>query len=101
LCAGLLVEELIRMNDALPLREGLAFNRPAQINDFGIAMLHAYRSVQDRLQEALLASSNGKRLSKIGFHEDVVYCSQTNRFDLAPQVVQGKIACETPSAPQA
>lgn len=92
LCAGMLISELLRLNAESPPR-GTEQNQmpPEQVNDFGLAMLHAYRSVQDRLQETLLATSNGKRLSKIGFHDDVIYCAQTNLYKLAPEVHHGKI----------
>lgn len=54
------------------------------MDDFGLAMLQAYRNVQDRLLDALLTCANGKRLTKIGFHDDVVHCAQTHVLDLAP-----------------
>lgn len=86
LCAGAIIDELTRRDqtDASP-------SAALTLNDFGLSMLYAYRNVQDRLEDALLASSNGKRLGKIGFKNDLIYCAQMNLFDFSPLVRGGKI----------
>ncbi|PYI55067.1 2-phosphosulfolactate phosphatase [Paenibacillus flagellatus] len=73
LCAGLLIRKLEDVSNECP-----------ETNDFGAAMRLAYDSASDRLEETLLQGSNGKRLSKIGYREDVSFCSQIDRFDLVP-----------------
>ncbi|UUZ79568.1 2-phosphosulfolactate phosphatase [Paenibacillus sp. P26] len=97
LCAGMIVDELGRLYGK-PAENAEAHLR---VNDFGLSMLYAYRSVQDRLADALLSCSNGKRLTKLGFREDVIYCSQKNTIDLAPEVRGGKLeAAASPHGPQ-
>ncbi|MED4601977.1 2-phosphosulfolactate phosphatase [Paenibacillus validus] len=92
LCAGLLIDELLRLHAAGAVRGNLTGpNAPACVDDFGLAMLQAYRNVQDRLLDALLTCANGKRLTKIGFHDDVVHCAQTHVLDLAPMVRHGRL----------
>lgn len=97
LCAGLLTDELLRLHAAGAVRGSLAEpNVPAHVDDFGLAMLQAYRHVQDRLLDVMLSCAGGKRLSKIGFHDDVIYCAQTNMLDLVPVVRQGRLEAEAP-----
>lgn len=83
LCAGLLVEELTA--------QAAGTGHKPQVNDFGLSMLYAYRQVQSRLVEALLNSSNGKRLASIGFRHDVEYCAQVNTINAAAIVREGKL----------
>ncbi|TVY11489.1 2-phosphosulfolactate phosphatase [Paenibacillus cremeus] len=86
LCAGLIADELLRHLQA-------ASGSPAQVsfNDFGLAMLNAYREVQHQLTDTLLSCANGKRLTKLGFKDDVLYCAQVNTLAIAPQVIGGKL----------
>jgi 2-phosphosulfolactate phosphatase len=79
LCAGLLVEELANR-----------CTEPIVVNDFAAAMLHAYRSARPALQEIIMQSSNGRKLAKIGFEEDVRYCCEVNRTSVVP-VLQGDL----------
>lgn len=83
LCAGLLIEELQQLLD--PTAQEI------NINDFGLSMLHAFRYVQSDLTKALLNCSNGKRLSKIGYQDDVVYCSRMNLIPIVPVIRDGKL----------
>jgi len=83
LCAGQLVEEL----KLLAGSSGSELN----VNDFGLSMLHAYRYVQSDLTAALLNCSNGKRLCRLGFQDDVVYCSRMNLIPLVPVIREGKL----------
>ncbi|WP_248925294.1 2-phosphosulfolactate phosphatase [Paenibacillus hamazuiensis] len=78
LCAGLLVEEMVRL--AGP---------ELQVGDFGLAMMYAYGQVKDRLTEALFNCYNGKRLTKLGFSEDILYCSRVNAVTLVPMYHNG------------
>ncbi|MCS7461652.1 2-phosphosulfolactate phosphatase [Paenibacillus doosanensis] len=82
-CAGLIVEELARMAGSSGIE--------CDICDFGLSMQYAYKQVQSDLTQALLHCSNGRRLSKLGFREDVVYCSQANTISLVPVVREGKL----------
>jgi 2-phosphosulfolactate phosphatase len=83
ICAGQIVEELHR----LLLPDGVEL----EINDFGLSMLYAFRQVQGDMTKALLTCANGKRLSKLGFTEDIIYCSRMNIIRLVPVVRDGKL----------
>lgn len=78
LCAGMLVDELQRLQ---PGR--------LEVNDFGLAMQACYVQNKNRLKEALLTCSNGKRLIKLGFKNDIDYCSQPNLFKVVPVLQDG------------
>lgn len=73
LCAGLLLHELSRLD-----------GEPLPTNDLGLAMMLAWDTAKDRLEETLLSCASGKRLTKLGHRDDVVHCAQTNRFALVP-----------------
>ncbi|GMX65098.1 2-phosphosulfolactate phosphatase family protein [Paenibacillus elgii] len=94
LCAGLLVHELLQLSGCDPDSPAAA----QTVGDFGLAMLHAYRQVQDRLTEMLLSCAGGRRLTKLGFRDDVTYCSQIDLLPLAPVVRAGKLEPEQASA---
>jgi 2-phosphosulfolactate phosphatase len=83
ICAGQLIEELQRLLSA----EGIA----ASVNDFGLSMLYAFRQVQPAMTEALLNCTNGQRLTKLGFVEDIIYCSRMNIIQLVPVMREGKL----------
>ncbi|MCZ8512811.1 2-phosphosulfolactate phosphatase [Paenibacillus filicis] len=92
LCAGAILDELIQIaGGAEPDNAQTSF----KVNDFGLGMLYAYRGVRDRLTETLLASANGKRLTKLGCREDVLYCAQRNTIGIAPEVRGGKVEALT------
>ncbi|NOU97686.1 2-phosphosulfolactate phosphatase [Paenibacillus sp. LMG 31456] len=84
ICAGQLIEEL---QDILLSTGGIE----PEINDLGLSMLYAYRQVQGNMTQALLNCSNGKRLSKLGFTDDIIYCSRLNLIDLVPIIQDGKL----------
>lgn len=73
LCAGLIIEELSSIYD-----------KPLILNDFASAMLYAYRNVKPSIEEAIIQTDNGKRLIKLGYEDDVHYCSQVNRSSIVP-----------------
>jgi 2-phosphosulfolactate phosphatase len=91
LCAGLLIEELLKLQAEGRIRSSAAAGGGLTVDDFGIAMQQAYRLVRDNLESALLSGANGKRLSRIGFHDDVIYCAQTNILEQAPVVRGGRL----------
>jgi 2-phosphosulfolactate phosphatase len=76
LCAGMIAEELLKL-------------AAAEVNDFGLALLAGYRHEQADLAAALLATANGKRLAKLGFRDDVLYCARRNAFELVPVLRDG------------
>ncbi|WP_028548790.1 2-phosphosulfolactate phosphatase [Paenibacillus sp. UNC451MF] len=82
-CAGQLTDEL--------LQSAVGSGTELNINDFGLSMLYTYRHVQSNLTEALINCANGKRLSKLGFLEDIKYCSEMNTIPLVPIVREGKL----------
>ncbi|OXM88185.1 2-phosphosulfolactate phosphatase [Paenibacillus rigui] len=82
-CAGQLVDELVQL---LPLSA-----TDFTINDFGLSMRHAFCHIQPNITQALMQCSNGKRLCKLGFQDDVLYCSQLNLFSLVPVIRDGKL----------
>lgn len=93
LCSGLILDELERLaGGTAPVSSAQA---SFKVNDFGLGMLYAYRGVRDRLTETLLASANGKRLTKLGCREDVLYCAQRNTIGIAPEVRGGKVEALT------
>lgn len=79
LCAGLIVDELANR-----------CAEPVVLNDFAMAMQHAYHSARPTLMETIMQSSNGRRLAKIGFAEDVRYCCEVNRTSVVP-ILQGEL----------
>ncbi|KIL41118.1 2-phosphosulfolactate phosphatase [Gordoniibacillus kamchatkensis] len=76
LCAGMIAEELLTFTEA-------------GLNDLGLALLAGYRHEQGDIASALLATASGKRLARLGFKDDVLFCSQRNAFDLAPVLQDG------------
>ncbi|MBD0380734.1 2-phosphosulfolactate phosphatase [Paenibacillus sedimenti] len=68
LCAGLILEEIGK----------IAGVKNLAINDFGLAMRSCYAQAKDTLLDTLLMCANGKRLSKLGFQEDLVTCAKVN-----------------------
>lgn len=73
LCAGLIICEIERISGA-----------EAELNDFGMAMRSAYMHAAERLADELLACRNGRRLTRAGLKEDVLYCAQRNICDTVP-----------------
>jgi 2-phosphosulfolactate phosphatase len=73
LCAGMLIAEM---------RE--AATAQFTLTDFAAAMEGAYLGYANRLNEVLLTSDGGKRLSGIGLQEDVLFCSRKNTHSAVP-----------------
>ncbi|TDF99229.1 2-phosphosulfolactate phosphatase [Paenibacillus piri] len=84
ICAGQLVGEL----QSLLKDRGTEWS----VNDFGLSMLYAFQQVQSDITRALMNCSNGKRLCKLGFTDDVIYCSRLNLIQMAPVVRGGKLS---------
>ncbi|WP_240414003.1 2-phosphosulfolactate phosphatase [Paenibacillus periandrae] len=82
ICAGQLIEEIQGLSG-----QGKSVN----VDDLGLCQLHSFRQVQSAMTEALLKSSNGKRLDKLGFREDVIYCSRMNLIPLVPIMQGGRL----------
>ncbi|SDO09554.1 2-phosphosulfolactate phosphatase [Paenibacillus sp. yr247] len=78
LCAGLILEEI-----ALEIGE-----KNVVINDFGLAMRGCYLKTKDSLYETLLTCCNGKKMTKLGFQADIVWCAKPNITDQVP-VLEG------------
>jgi 2-phosphosulfolactate phosphatase len=74
LCAGQLVDEIGNLIGASSVN----------VNDLGLAMRSSYLLLRANLPEVLLHSSNGKRLSKLGFTHDVNYCAQRDTTHVVP-----------------
>ncbi|HEY0828169.1 MAG TPA: 2-phosphosulfolactate phosphatase [Bacilli bacterium] len=78
LCAGLIINELLyRSSTSL------------ELNDFAVSMHLAYKQAKDHLVETMLQCSNGLRLTRLGFREDVIYCSQIDQIQLVPILESG------------
>lgn len=80
LCAGLILHEL-----------QLLTNHALQANDLGLCMLSSYIEVKSSLPQALLQSSNGKKLCRLGFEPDISYCSKVNIIETVPIFTDGKL----------
>jgi len=89
LCAGMIADELLRLTSGT-----------AELNDFGLAMHSSYMANSGRLKEALLGCSNGKRLTKLGFAEDIAYCARTNLYRVVPVVRDGMLVDGSGSLPK-
>ncbi|WP_018755116.1 2-phosphosulfolactate phosphatase [Paenibacillus terrigena] len=88
LCAGLIIDELMKQSD---------LDAVIQVNDFGLAMHSAYIQHEDRILQALMHCAGGRRLTKIGFAEDVEYCAGVNSVPLVPYI-SGQPAAMKPFA---
>jgi 2-phosphosulfolactate phosphatase len=80
LCAGLLVEELRMLK-----QEKLV------VNDFGLCMQTSYLQVQSSLNQALLQSTNGKKLTRLEFDADITYCAKVNITTAVPSLSDGML----------
>lgn len=85
LCAGALVHALTEL-----------YGEGIEVNDFGLAMNYAFLRTEGQLQDVLLGCSNGKRLMKLGFREDVIYCSQFNVTEMVPVLVDSTLVPHLP-----
>ncbi|UKS30735.1 2-phosphosulfolactate phosphatase [Paenibacillus sp. HWE-109] len=74
ICAGLILEEFTRS-----LGE-----KNVLINDFGLTMRSSYLHSKDSLFETLVSCANGKKMSRSGFHDDLILCAKTNIMDQVP-----------------
>ncbi|MEB3101455.1 2-phosphosulfolactate phosphatase [Ferviditalea candida] len=73
LCAGCIVDCIYSFAEEQP-----------EVNDFGLAMRHAYLHAGTDMQNAILSCANGKKLCRLGFEEDVLFCCNFNQFDVVP-----------------
>jgi 2-phosphosulfolactate phosphatase len=78
LCAGLLVEELSQLSQADLI-----------INDFGLCMQSSYLRTKAQLGETISTCANGRRLSRLGYEKDIVYCSKVNITSIVPTLIDG------------
>lgn len=78
LCAGLLIEELLTLNEFT-----------YEINDLGRVLYYAYLHKQHDLIEAFMQSDNGSRLCKLGLKQDVLHCAAMNTSDIVPLLKNG------------
>ncbi|NEW06225.1 2-phosphosulfolactate phosphatase [Paenibacillus sp. SYP-B3998] len=85
LCAGLILDEL----------SGILGTKQLTINDFGLAMQSCYLQTKDTLLEALLACTNGKKLCKLGFQEDLISCSKVNSTEHVPILERHQLVLHT------
>lgn len=81
LCAGRIAREIMDQ----------AGDSEVSSNDFAKAMLSAYLHEQGQIGEALIRSENGKKLLKIGYGEDVSFCSQMDVYSIVPILDEGTI----------
>ena len=75
LCAGFIIDRLQAFSQT-----------PADVDDFGNAMLGFYRSTAGRLSEALLGSATGRRLAKMGFARDIEQCAKSDCSAAVPKL---------------
>lgn len=87
LCAGLVLDELMQQ-----------FTGEIGASDFALAMHACYLKLQANLTDALLNCSNGKRLAKIGYQDDILYCAQVNKLNIVPIMKDGMVVQLVPSA---
>jgi 2-phosphosulfolactate phosphatase len=80
LCAGFIVEQFTRQA-----------RTQVHTNDLGLALQAAYLQSEPSLTDTILGSSNGKRLCKIGYKDDVSYCSQTDILRIVPYLNKGSL----------
>jgi len=74
ICAGLITSEIA----------GFIGSKQVAVNDLGLALWNCYLQAKDTMPETLLGCANGKRLSKLGFQEDLVYCAKVNILPYVP-----------------
>ncbi|MEI7024677.1 2-phosphosulfolactate phosphatase [Paenibacillus sp. y28] len=87
LCAGMLLEELRRL--------GLDLEN---MDDLGTMLHRAYLQCAPQLEAMLLACSNGRKLSRLGFEKDVLFCAQTSRWSTVPAVKDGLLLRALPGS---
>ncbi|MDF2937568.1 MAG: 2-phosphosulfolactate phosphatase [Paenibacillaceae bacterium] len=73
LCAGFITDELLELA-----------GQPLVLGDLTQAMLANWRQVRNRLPEVLAGSTNGKRLTGMGYGRDVEFCGTPDRYHLVP-----------------
>jgi 2-phosphosulfolactate phosphatase len=69
LCAGMIISEL-----------------DGEMTDAAVASATMYEAYQDRIGEVLEESEHGRFLQRIGFADDIVYCSRAGVADIVPEV---------------
>ena len=80
LCAGLLVRLLADQDDM-------------HLTDSARCALLMYEAtkIENKLTQAAVKSRNGKRLYDMNLTDDILYCLQTDKFNIVPHYTEGKI----------
>lgn len=78
LCAGMLMKEI----------RGKARDEVTP-DDLSVALEGAYQAYSEKLEEVLLWSNSGVRLSQLGRKDDVTYCAQRNTHQVVPMFEGG------------
>ncbi|UJF31264.1 2-phosphosulfolactate phosphatase [Paenibacillus hexagrammi] len=95
LCAG--TQDVFSLEDGLAAGQitaeliSLLGDKQVCLNDFGQAMLHAFERNRDGLRAAILLCSNGKRLCKIGFQDDIDLCCALNTTTMVPMLLHDQM----------
>ncbi|GIP37620.1 putative 2-phosphosulfolactate phosphatase [Paenibacillus sp. J31TS4] len=71
--AGLIADRLVRL-----------LGGEAEPDDLAVTLMEAWRQTAPRLTERLLACENGRRLTRLGFAEDVRFCATTDATRVVP-----------------
>ncbi len=67
-----------------------------ELNDSAkLATLH-YSANRERLLASIQESEHGKRLTALGFSEDIAYCAKIDLFDISPRFEDGQISVADP-----
>ncbi|NBI27556.1 2-phosphosulfolactate phosphatase [Chengkuizengella sp. YPA3-1-1] len=72
LCAGMMIHELKQLQEEIHL------------SDFSMTMYLSFLQSKNELQRTILQCSNGKKLCKMGFEEDVIFCTMQNEYSVVP-----------------
>ncbi|MFV9510805.1 2-phosphosulfolactate phosphatase [Tepidibacillus sp. LV47] len=73
LAAGFFIDLLLKKSD-----------QSYEINDFGKAVYGMYKYYEDKLPDILKNTETGKKLTQLGFTEDIDFSSQLNLYSISP-----------------
>ncbi|TCS84020.1 2-phosphosulfolactate phosphatase [Tepidibacillus fermentans] len=74
LAAGFLIDTLMKNSD-----------QAYEINDFGKAVYGMYKYYEDKLTDILKTTETAKRLTQLGFGDDIHFSSQINYYSVCPK----------------